>query len=70
MLIIRDTTGVTVKRRIQDCDHVRFGVTEACEWVNGIRRNVRPMPKPHGEITIDECKDALEQMERTARMVY
>ena len=68
MIILRDTTGVTVKRRIQDLNHVRFGVTQRAFWSDGVRRCVSDMPKPHGELTIDDCIDALVAMERLARL--
>ena len=35
MLIMTDNTGVTIKRRIQDVNHVRIGVTQTAIWVDG-----------------------------------
>ena len=63
MIILRDTTGITVKRAIQYQNHVRLDVLESCYWIDGVRRNVRKLHKPHGEFTVDELNDMLHDME-------
>lgn len=69
MLIIQDTTGITIKRRIQDSNHVRIGVTQTAMWLMGARRFVRENGKPHCEFTLNECEDLLKEMEYQERMV-
>ena len=68
MLIIRDTTGVTIKRTIQSMNHVRIGVLQVAFWVNGVRQFVRDIGKPHGEFDINDCADLLEVLEHLERM--
>ena len=63
MLIIRDTTGLTIKRRIQDANHVRVGILQTALWVNGVRRKVRPIGKPGCEYTLNDCSDLLAELD-------
>jgi len=73
MLIIRDTTGLTIKRTIQSANHVRVGTTQAALWVDGVRRAVRDIGarygKPGCEFTINDCNDLLEEMEYLERLI-
>ncbi len=64
MLIMRDNTGVMIKRRIQDVNHVRIGVTQIGIWVDGVKRAVRKIMKPHGEFSLNDCADLLDELER------
>lgn len=66
MLVITDTTGVTVKRVIQDSDHVRLGVTLMTLWVDGKKRRQKTLSKPSVEYTINELSDALRELEYLA----
>jgi hypothetical protein len=68
-IIMRDTTGITIKRTIQSENHVRIGVFDIVLWVDGVRRNVRKIGKPHNEFTINECSDLLEELDRLERGV-
>ena len=68
MLIIRGNTGITIKRRIQDENHVRIGVFQTALWVHGGRRAVRVNTKPSGEYSINDCSDLLEELEYLKRM--
>jgi hypothetical protein len=63
MLIIRDTTGVTIKRSIQTADHVRIGVLRITLWRGGVARGVRDIGKPHGDFDINDCADLLTELE-------
>jgi hypothetical protein len=63
MLIIRDTTGVTIKRAITDADHVRIGVLRIILWRGWAAPRVRAIGKPHGEFSIDDCGDLLAELE-------
>jgi hypothetical protein len=63
MLIIRDTTGVTIKRSIQTADHVRIGVLEITLWRGGVARGVRSVGRPHGEFDLNDCEDLLAELE-------
>ncbi len=63
MLIIRDDTGVMIKRRIQDTNHVWIGVTQTTIWIDGVKRFVRDNTKPYGEFNINDCADLLEELE-------
>lgn len=64
MIVLTDTTGITVKRRIQDRNHVRIGVTETALWYDGTRRSVRDNHKPHCEFTLNELQDLLNEVPR------
>ncbi len=64
MLILRDGTGVTIKRTIESENHVRIGVFQMILWVDGVARSVRYSGKPHNEFTISDCIDLLEELER------
>ena len=67
MICITDSTGVTVKSRIQDENHVRIGITQISLWVDGTRRSVRDIAakvivKPWCEFTINEMEDLLGEL--------
>lgn len=62
MVIIRDTTGITIKHTIDAMDHVRIGVTQTTLWKDRYRRSVRDNVKPHGEFTLYECQDLLDEL--------
>ena len=68
MIVITDTTGITVKSTIDDTDHVRIGTTQTACWVDGTRRNIREIGKPHCEFTINELMDLLVELEYLKRM--
>jgi len=68
MIILVDTTGITVKRTINDADHVRIGVCTTALWINGERRAVRRNNKPHVERDIDDFGDLLQEMESLQRL--
>ena len=63
MLIIRDTTGVTIKRTSGDMDHVRIGVFQTTLWQGGIARRIRYSGKPHGEFDMNDCAKLLTELE-------
>lgn len=69
MIIIPDTTGITIKRRIGDADHVRVGILQTALWIDGVRRFIRNNKKPSVELTINECRDLMEELEHQKRMV-
>lgn len=64
MLVLYDTTGITVKHRIQDYDHVRIGVLQTSIWKSGRRRNIRDNQKPHVEHDGNDFADLLAEMDR------
>jgi len=64
MIVIQDTTGITIKKTIDDANHVRIGVTQTVLWVDGVRRNVRDNHKPHCEFTVNELNDLLCELRR------
>jgi hypothetical protein len=68
MLIIPDRTGITIKRTIQSENFVRIGVFQTALWVDGVRRSVREIGRPHVEFTINDCTDLLEELEHLERM--
>jgi len=68
MLIIRDTMGITIKRSVENENHVRIGVFQIALWVHGERRCVRVIGKPHSEFDINDCSDLLEELENLERM--
>jgi len=68
MLILPDTTGLTIKRKIQDANHVRVGITQTALWVDGVRRSVRENRIVWVELTINDCSDLLEEMEYLERI--
>lgn len=67
MIVITDSTGVTIKKRINDSDHVRIGITQIALWVDGTRRAVRDIGerygKPRCELTLNELSDLLAKLE-------
>ena len=63
MLIIRNATGVTIKRSIQTGDLVRIGVLQITLWRDGVARRVKSIGKPHGEFSIDDCAKLLAELE-------
>jgi len=63
MLIMRDSTGVTIKRFVTAADHVRIGVCQTALWKGGVVRGVRDVGKPHGEFDINDCADLLAELE-------
>ena len=69
MVILTDSSGVTIKRRIQDANHVRVGILQTALWVDGVRRAVRPTGIPHVEFTINDCTDLLAELDRAERGV-
>ena len=64
MVIIQDTTGITIKRDTYLTDHVRIGIFKITLWKNGVRRSIRDLTRPHCEVTINECQDLLSELER------
>ena len=64
MLILRDNTGVTIKRTIGDADHVRIGIFHTTLWRGGANRKIRYNGKPHGEFDINDCMDLLTELEQ------
>lgn len=62
MIILTDTTGITVKRRIQDIDHVRIGVLTTALYFDNYRRSIRKNHKPHCEFTLNELQDLLNEI--------
>ena len=68
-IILRDGTGITIKRTIESENHVRIGVFEIALWVNGFRWYVRKIEKPHVEFTINDCTDLLAELDRAERGV-
>lgn len=62
MIILKDTTGIIVKRRIQDVNHVRIGVCTTALWFDDCRRSIRNNHKPHCEFTINELQDLLNEI--------
>jgi hypothetical protein len=69
MLIIQDTTGITIKRTIQSGNHARIGIFETALWVDGVRRSVRRIRKPHVEFTLKDCSNLLDELEDLDRMI-
>ena len=67
MIILIDTTGITVKGAIGDEDHVRIGVTQTALHVDGVRRAIRDNTKPHVELTINDLVDLHEEVQRMKR---
>lgn len=68
MLIMTDTTGVTIKRTIQSANHVRIGVLQTALWVGGVRRSIRETGKPHVEFDINDCNNLLNELEYLERV--
>jgi hypothetical protein len=68
-IILRDGTGITIKRTIQSANHVRIGPLQTFLWVDGDRRSVRENTKPHVEFTINDCTDLLAELDRAERGV-
>lgn len=62
MLIIRDNMGVTIKRRIQDVNHIRIVATQAALFIDGIPRAWK-IEKPSGEFSLDDCAELLDELE-------
>jgi len=69
MLVITDTTGITVKNTIDDADHVRLGVTLITFWVNGEKRTQSVMSKPHAEHSVNELQDMLSELNVLIRLM-
>ena len=68
-IILRDSTGITIKRTIQSENHIRIGVFQTILWVDGVARSVRYNGKPHAEFTINDCTDLLAELDRAERGV-
>jgi hypothetical protein len=66
VIIITDSTGITLKNSIDDSNHVRIGITQISIWVDGTRRNVREIGERYGkpwcEFTINELEDLLGEL--------
>lgn len=63
MIILRDSIGsLTIKRKIDDADHVRLGIFEVRHWIDGEPRRIAKMTKPPGEFSIDELGDMYDEL--------
>ena len=69
MLILTDSSGVTVKRTIQSENHVRIGILQTALWVDGVRRAIRPIGKPGCEYSLNDCSDLLAELDSLERGV-
>ena len=67
MICITDSTGITLKNRIQDENHVRIGITQIALWVDGTRRSIRSIGERYGkpwcEFTMNELLDLLAELD-------
>lgn len=70
MIVLTDTTGITIKSRIQDISHVRIGLTEIMYWVSGYERvrSVWPLTKPHDQLTLEELGEKLLNLQMFQRL--
>jgi hypothetical protein len=62
-LVQRDSTGITVKRCVQDYLHVRIGIFTVSFWGTYCIYN-EPIKKPHDEFTLNELRNLLEKCEK------
>ena len=62
MIILTDTSGLTIKEIIQENDHVRINETGMSFWVNDERQRVTTLDKPYVELTLNDFQDALDEM--------
>jgi len=65
MIILTDTTGITVKQQIQDIPHVRLGVHGGLYFFSDSLTSafIRKLDKPAVEYTVNELHDLLVEME-------
>ena len=63
MIVLYDTTGITIRGHMNTSDHVRIGVTQITLWKHGIGRH-RPIDKPHVEFNGNDFNDLLTELER------
>ena len=74
MIVLTDSTGVTVKSTVNNADHVRIGITQISLWVNGTRRSVRNIGERYGkpgcEFTLNELSDLLSELRHVQQWVY
>jgi len=70
MLILVDTTGTTIKTRVDDENHVRIGIFQTAVWIDGVRRNIRDNRKPHCELTISDCADLYRELVYMGHAVF
>jgi hypothetical protein len=68
MIVLTDSSGLTIKRRIQDVNYVRVGILQTALWVDGVRRKVRDVGKPGCEYTLNDCSDLLAELDHVERM--
>lgn len=66
MIVLRDTTGFTIKRTIDSLSHIRVGVLQIRFFSKDSDRTVRArkIGKPHNEFTLNEIQDLLEELEK------
>jgi len=69
MIVLTDTTGITIKRFIGDANHARVGILQTALWVDGVRRGIRPIGKPGCEYTMNDCSDLLAELDCMERGV-
>ena len=62
MVIIVDTTGITVKRTIDDANHIRIGVTNITFWIDGKARSIKEIVTPYNEFSINDFNDLLKTL--------
>lgn len=66
MIVLTDSSGVTIKDTIDDSDHVRIGILKITFWVDDERRNVQNIGhrfgKPGCEFTLNELSDLLAEL--------
>lgn len=66
MICITDSTGITLKHRIDDENHVRIGILQIALWVDGTRRSIRNIGERYGkpgcEFTLNELSDLLAEL--------
>jgi len=67
VICITDSTGITLKNRIDDENHIRIGITQIALWVDGTRRGISDIGarfgKPWCEFTINELSDLLSDLD-------
>ena len=62
MIILPDTTGLTIKSTIQDENHVRLDNNNVRFWVCGSCQEVEGLDKPWTEQSINDCHDYLTRL--------
>ena len=69
MIIIEDSTGITVKETVEDIDHVRLVPGTVFFMDDEGSGRSKPLKRPPAEYSVNELRDMLEMNKRIVNAV-